>query len=357
MDFPESLCYSKAMKNIFLFTTVLFLSLTASAEVRYLKLSKGKAIAYEYLTARNGAPTLVLLPGVNRALTSEDPSVEILVHAGWNVVLPSLSAHPLSLQGLSKNEDPYFTQNSAVQSEDLAKDIEQLLTYLKVERAIPVTLSYSSTLGAVMDPKRFPHIIETVPMGTAMEADPQAATVAALWENWFRLNPFMAPFWIRQFRDNSYWLYWSAAVDTNLSEEPEFYGPSPRVREIKQGYVAITRAAENFDFTRLDFSKDPRTRDFIFAENEDAGRLANQMIVLKNYLATGKAARVVVVKDAGHILPTDQPEIYAQVVSLLASTPQQEGVQFVVVKENDNLRKVRWQGREALEAWMKQALH
>ena len=334
------------------FFSVLLLSSVSWAEVQYLKLARGKVIAYEHVVKNPAAPTLILLPGVNRSLNMEDRSVRLLSEQGWNLLMPSLTAHPLSIQGLEKNEYPYFLMDSSVRAKEFAADIDALVTELHVSKAIPVTLSYSSSVGAYLNQTMFPHIIETVPLGTALEGNPEAAKAAAAWESWLRLNPFLGPFWIRQTRDAAYSANWGKVVDANLKEDPEFYGKNPRVSDIKAGYVAIARAVEDFDFSKWNFAEDRRTRDFVIAEKENDERLQNQIQVIQNYIANGKPVRVVVVANAGHVLPSDRPGMYAGVIGLLAAQPRQTKVQFAFVESVEKLSTLSWQGQNALENWI-----
>lgn len=340
-------------KNWMLSLFVFLLSSIAVAEVQYLKLGPGKVIAYEHVIRSADAPTLILLPGVNRSLATGDRSVRLLMEQGWNLLLPSLSAHPLSIRGLDKSESPYFLYTNRVRGKELAADIEELVKFLKIGKAVPVTLSYSSSVGAYLNPQRFPHVIETVPLGTPIEANPEAAKTAETWESWLRLNPFMAPIWIRQSRDAAYTTHWGSTVDGNLKADPNFYGESPRVSDIKAGYVTIARAVEDFDFPNWNFKEDVRTRDFVFAEKEDVSRLKNQIEVLRNYMASGKPVRVVVVANAGHVLPSERPGVYAGVLGLLASQARRGAVQFAFVDSSDNLAALEWQGQGALENWIK----
>ncbi|NUN07494.1 MAG: alpha/beta hydrolase [Bdellovibrio sp.] len=342
------------MKKLLLVFALVMTSSAAFAEVQYQRLAKGKMIAYEHIVRQPNGATLILLPGVNRSLESSDRAVRLLLEQGWNLLLPSLPAHPLSVSALDKYEIPYFNLNSGLRVKEFAQDIEELTVILKIGKAVPVTLSYSSSVGAYLNPKTFPHIIETVPLGTALEADPEAAQKTATWENWLRMNPFMAPFWIRQFRDQSYASHWNKVVDTNLKNDPEFYGANPRTSDIKAGYVAIARAVEDFNYTQWDFSAEKRTRDFVLAGNENPERLKNQIEVIKNYLATGKPARVVVVAGAGHIMPTDKPVIYSIVVGLLGSQPRQAPVQFAIVNPTDSVKDFEWKDATALDRWIKE---
>lgn len=342
------------MKNILVSFSLLLFAMGASAEVQHLRLGRGKVIAYEHIVTNPQGATLILLPGVNRSLESSDRAVRLLLEKGWNLLLPSFPAHPQSIAGLDKYETPYFALNSGVRVKDFAADIETLAAELKIGKAIPVTLSYSSSVGAYLNPKVFPHVIETVPLGTAMESDPEAQKNTETWENWLRLNPFMAPFWIRQFRDQAYSTHWSKVVDGNLKNDPDFYGSNPRVSDIKGGYVTIARAVEDFKFPEWDFTSESRTRDFVIAGKENPERLKNQVEVIKKYLATGKPVRVVVVEGAGHILPTDKPALYAGVLNLLSTQGRQGAIQFAIVKDPESLQTLKWSDGYALERWLKE---
>ncbi|AFY00281.1 alpha/beta hydrolase [Bdellovibrio bacteriovorus] len=344
------------MKTIALFISVLLVSLTAAAKVQYLRLGSGKVIAYEYIQTNKASSILILLPGVNRALSAGDRSVQLLAEQGWNLLLPSLPAHPLSIEGLSASETPYFLYDSTIRSADFSSDIEQLVAVLKIKDVVPVTLSYTSTVGAFLNPKIFPHVIETVPLGIPTETNPEAAKNAELWEGWLRMNPLMAPYWIRQFRDQAYTKHWGATVDANLASDPEFYGAKPRTADIKTGYVTIARAAEDFDLTKVDYKADAVTRDFILAGEENSERLKNQIQALKNYLRSGKPVRVIVVANAGHVLPSESPSVYAAAIGLLAQEPVSATVSFMVVRKAADVRKAQWQGASALEAWMTEAV-
>ncbi|KHD89902.1 MAG: hypothetical protein OM95_01275 [Bdellovibrio sp. ArHS] len=342
------------MKTWILAFAVLLLSSSSFAEIRHLPLGPGKMIAFEHIENTPTAPTLILLPGVNRGLSSNDTSVRILIKQGWNLLLPSLPAHPRSIEGLKKTEIPYFSMTNSIRSADFAKDITELVHALGIKKAVPVTLSYTSSIGAYLNDQEFPHIIETVPLVVPTESDPNAAKTAELWESWFKLNPFMAPFWIRQFRDQAYTTHWSNTVDKNLSADKDFYGESPRVSDIKKGYVTIARAAEDFNFAEWNFNTEERTRDFVIAEQENPERLKNQVQVLKNYLASGKPLRVILVQNVGHVLPTENPTAYAATLGLLLRQPRKAQTQFAVVSTAKSVDSIEWKDRSALEAWIKE---
>jgi pimeloyl-ACP methyl ester carboxylesterase len=339
-------------KNLFLISVFVLIAFSVQAEVRYFNLRPGKMMAYEWLKNSEAMPTLILLPGVNRSLSGSDRSVKYLAAQGFNLLLPSLPAHPLSIHGLDKNISPYFLLDGQIRSNEFARDIESLVGYLEIKKAIPVTLSYSSSVGIFMNQSRFSFMIESVPMVDPLEGDAKAAQSTNEWEKWLKLNPMVATFWIRQFRDAAYYSHWGKIVDSNLQRDPHYYGESPRVSDIKFGYVTIARASEEFNLKNWNFHQDHRTHDFILAERENPERLQNQRIVIQNYLSAGKAVRVVVIGNAGHILPTERPEVYAEVLSLLSRQIHKGGVQFARVDSLDDISNLKWQGADALKKWI-----
>lgn len=340
------------MKHL-IFALLVFVSLPfAQAEVRYLNMDSGKVMAYEFVGHSVTNPTLILLPGVNRSLGSQDRAVQLLLQQGWNVLLPSLPAHPLSIAGLKKNETPYFTLSTQIRVQDYAQDMETLVDTLKIKNVVPVSLSYSSAIGAYLNPKKFPRVIDTVPLVIATETNPESAAQAKRLEDLAMLNPFLGPFWVRNFRDQAYYNHWSQTVNANIQADPSFYGDNPRVSDIKSGYVSIARAVEDFNFAEKDFSADSQWRDFVFAGQEEPLRLQNQILVLKNYIASGKPCRIVVIEKSGHVLPSDMPTAYALVIGALASTAPTQKIQFVSIRNTDDARALQWKGREALERWL-----
>lgn len=339
--------------NRFLLTLAfLLLSYAAQGEIHHFRWAQGKVMAYEWLGKAHGKKTLLLLPGVNRALSENDRSVQLLLAQGWNILMPSLPSHPASIAGLDKYEVPYFISRSQIRSQDLARDIESLVEELGLKKVIPVSLSYSSSLSAHLSAEKFPYIIDTVPLVVPTEADPRSAALAKQWEDMALLNPFVGPLWVRSFRDQAYYRHWSARVDENLKRDSAFYGDNPRVSDIKAGYVSIARAVEDFDFKKTVFDQNSQIRDFVFAGQEDPVRLQNQIAVLKNYLRSGKPTRVVVVQKAGHVLPTDMPAAYANILMYLSSNRPQE-VRFLSVNSSSDIAHAEWGDRTALERWMK----
>lgn len=343
--------YGFAMNNFILSIGLLLTPLFSFADVEYFRMGKGQVMAYEYVSVENAKGTLILLPGVNRGLTARESAVVRLKNQGWNVLLPSLPSHPLSIRGLETTETPDFASETRVQ--DYARNLEALVEGLDIHNAIPVSLSYSASISSYLDSHRFSRIIDTVPIVTATETNPEAAEAAQSIESVMLLNPFLGPFWVRNFRDYNYRNYWKRTVTQNLESSPGMYGPSPRVESIIDGYVAIARAVEDFDFTQINFSQDEQIRDFIIAGKEHPLRLQKQLQVLQNYVASGKPCRIVVVQNAGHILPSDQPTAYANIIAQLAATSdRQNQIEFALVKNNSESESLQWQGPEAFYNWL-----
>jgi pimeloyl-ACP methyl ester carboxylesterase len=340
------------MKKIMLSFIALLIPLSLQAEVRYHVFGPGKVMAYEWMGKTKKNPTLILLPGVNRALMSSEPAAQELMKQGWNILLPSLPTHPLSIAGLAVTEVPYFKYDNTSRVQHFAQDISDLVVALKIQNAIPVSLSYSSGISAHLDPQAFPRVIDTVPLVTANETNPAAEAMTNQLKAAASLNPFMGPFWLRATLDQAYTAHWSKTVTSNNASNPGFYGENPRLLDIISGYVAIARAIEDFDFSEKDFSADTQTRDFVIAEQEEPLRLKKQIVVIKNYLQSGKPCRVVVIKNSGHIAPADQPELYMRTVDFLAGTQMRGSFQFKEVQTPSDFKSSAWQGLAEFEAWI-----
>lgn len=346
------------MKNAkrFFSSFIIFCLLTlttslSAAEVRYFVMGPGKVMAYEWVGISNKNPTLILLPGVNRALGSNEKSVQLLMKQGFSVLLPSLPSHPLSIAGLPVYESPYFIFQNKVRVQDYAQDITALTESLKIQNAIPVSLSYSSGIAAYFDAEKFPRIIDTVPLVTPDETNPQAAATAAQLRNLARMNPFNGEFWLRTMLDQVYYNYWNTKVSNNQASSPGIYGENPRLNDIARGYVAIARAIEDFDLTKKSFAETEQTHDFILAGNEEPLRLEKQIQVVRNYIESKKPCRILVVQNSGHILPSEQPELYAQVVGALAASKTRAQVQFAIVEKITDYEQTAWGDVKAFEKW------
>jgi pimeloyl-ACP methyl ester carboxylesterase len=309
------------IKKSFLFLLIILVSAFSSlsfAQVKYFKVQSGQYLTYELQERPSARATLVFLPGINRGLQfeTEKKFFSAFTDEGFNVLTITSSLHPRSIAIIPGNES-FFAQKKTVTSKDLAKEVEALMKSLRIQRPIAISLSYSASILAELDPAKFSGFIEMVPLTDPLDGDDATKRALRDQQDFMMLNPFLAPS-IRFQRDYAYQTYWSAQVDANLKANPSQYGSKPRVDDIKKGYASLARASEAY---RLKNVKMAAPRHFILAEGELESRLEVQwgVAVKENQKSQGKSS-VVVVADAGHILPSENPVSAARAVELVANS-------------------------------------
>lgn len=312
---------SKLITQLF-FVVITFFSVslwaqTEANKLKSFKVKNGQYIAFESHILDNQKATLILLPGINRGLDSRDEVIRLARKMKLNFVALHFSLHPESLLKIPSQETPAFKLQS-YSSATLASEVEALITGLKIYKPIIVSLSYSSTVSSELAKTgRYPLIIETAPMIRFDEADPQGGAVTEYWVNFFNLNPFLGPFFSSYFIKNTYSQYWSSKLNSILESYPE---TAPVKSLMVQAYTELSYAAHGFDYRKQSF-KENTFRFFILGEQELEARYAFQQEAIALYQkATSRANASVVVEGAGHIIPSDVPEAYLQILKEFAES-------------------------------------
>lgn len=258
-------------------------------------------------------PTLILLPGIFRGFLKDEEVLAQLSRKGLNWVAFHTSRHPESL--LSGYPNPWIR---VVTSQSLARELLILKRALKIQKPILVSLSYSASLIPSVDAQEFPVAIETAPMGQALENNPPSPFYEN-WRNWMSFFPWgnsvvqSQEYWAYR----GYWLQQAA----NLSKTHVRYVAFQQV--IAEGLAQLAWAARDFDLRKQDFKKGPR-RFWVLGQNENPERRQIQNEAISIYEAqTGHKKSSFVLRNAGHIIPNEQPEAYAQLLFQLvqASAP------------------------------------
>ena len=106
------------------------------------QLSNDRRMFFEsFNMADTSKPTLVFFPGIYSALAGDSEFFAYLESKNIPYVNFHFSSHPKSISSLNPDEElPSF---EGLTSEELANEVVQLVQNLKLERPIPVTLSYS----------------------------------------------------------------------------------------------------------------------------------------------------------------------------------------------------------------------
>lgn len=282
-----------------------------AGKLKSFKVKTGQYIAFESHIVDKEKATLILLPGINRGLDSRDEAIRLAHKMKLNFVSLHFSLHPESLLKIPVGETPAFKLQS-YSSSTLAQEVDALITGLKIYKPIIVSLSYSSTVSSELAKSgKYPLIIETAPMIRFDESDPQGGAVTEYWVNFFNLNPFLGPFVSMYFIKNTYSQYWSSKLSSILESYPE---TEPVKSLMVSAYTELSYAAHGFDFRKQKFDSNT-VRFFILGEQELEGRLKLQQEAIALY--QGQTARTdvsVIIPKAGHIIPSDSPEVYLQIL-------------------------------------------
>ncbi|QDK37003.1 hypothetical protein [Bdellovibrio sp. NC01] len=282
-----------------------------------LRLGDGRVVYFEYAKAtKKDAPTFLLMPGVNRSLLLNESGPKELIARGYGVAAMNFSVQPFSVDALEKNETPFFMTNSKISLADLAAEVQELATDLKeqfqVSDVIPVSLSYSGAVSPFL--KNFPVIVEAVPLTSGPAQNPQLEQYRQslkMGEFW---NPIFGPGITRNLLDQAYRSKWSEQVDAISNQ---FAFDSSRKDQMIEGYTVLSRATEGYEWDLTTLPSKTR-RVFMFAANESKSLLQHQVNTFLALYAKDKNVLLFVVKNSGHVIPSDQPESYAGILDLVA---------------------------------------
>ena len=304
---------------------IVFLIITSAAlligpsvfALESLKMASGHYLAYEtYQGAGPEAATLVLLPGINRALDQRDQVIkQMSKQKKFNFISYHSGLHPESLLLIPRTEAAFFKQQN-VTLKDLAREAITLIKKLKIKNPVFVSLSYSSAISTELSKlMKTAFIIEVAPMIRFDESDPQGSQTLSFWKTWLDLFP-LGSAWSDTFMKQAYSQYWSSRVDEMLVDSED---KSQRGIMI-QAYSQLSLAIEGFDYRQQDFSKTAK-RYYLFAENEDPDRAdLQQQALVENNQQTGLQATSFVISDSGHVIPTEQPQQYINTLRKILKT-------------------------------------
>lgn len=289
---------------------------TAAIQPYQMTLGTGRVVYFEMAKpTQAGYPTFLLLPGVNRAFLLSEPGPQALIAKGYGVVGMNFSVHPFSVNALPANEVPFF-MSASPSLQDFANEVSQLAKTLQTQfqtgPVIPVSLSYTGAVSPLL--KDFPVVIETVPMTSAAAENPQLEAYRQSLKAGEMWNPIFGPGITRSLLDTAYRSEWEKQV-SSMAEQFNF--SEDRHSQMVEGYTTLSRAVEGFEW---DLSALPKNvnRVFIFAENESKSLLTHQVATFETLYGKDAKTLLFVVKNAGHVVPSDQPEAYASILDLVA---------------------------------------
>lgn len=308
---------SSLILSVFTFASVLVHADVETVKLKSFKVKSGQYVAYESHIVNQEKATLILLPGINRGLDSRDEVIRLARKMKLNFVSLHFSLHPESLLKIPANETPaYKIQSSS--SATLASEVDALITGLNIYKPIIVSLSYSSTVSSELAKSgKYPLIIETAPMIRFDESDPEGSAVTEYWTSFFNLNPFLGPFFSSYFIKSTYTQYWNSKLDSIVESYPE---TAPVKSLLASAYTELSYAAHGFDFRKQKFNENT-VRFFILGQDELENRFSLQQEAVGIYQkSTGRKNSSVILPNAGHIIPSDAPEAYLQILKSISES-------------------------------------
>lgn len=316
-------------------------SLKPWAEHQMLSQRKNTIAVTSHITDA-GKPTYIFLPGIFRGAHPDksDVFLQQLSSEGRNWVALDFSTHPGSVVRSSKESQQTGAGHLREMTlEELSAEVHHVIEALAIKQPLVVSLSYSSSVASKILPDKTAVIIETAPM---VRQEDTKGFLREVLENNNRIcaGIFMAmtPFcqsWFYQ-KEIAYKTYWTTVATSQKKTYKELEDGTVFERVV-EGYVSMAKAVETFDLRSIDFKKGPR-RVFILGEKEDVGRLQLQNEVVKSYAEqTGEMPYVFIVKDAGHIVPFDQPKAYNTLLALIAQNKLPKNHRVFMVDTDGNL--------------------
>jgi pimeloyl-ACP methyl ester carboxylesterase len=292
-----------------------------AVQARRLILEGGRSLSLDYLPAEPGQPTLMLMPGAISPVSAEHPAFQALGKTGLGIVSFALSHQPRSLKdaeaaGLRAVErDQISIESLVAETESVRRHFRQAGVDL-----IPVSLSFTGAITPRL--VNAPRIIEMVPMTSADStsvtgsAFRQQLMAAAAW------NPFFGQQIARQQLAMSYRSYWQSVVDGMIRHQSY---PADRREAMLDAYVKQSQAIEGFQWKASDLSRSTQ-RSFILAGQESRSLLKHQLQTLLEMIEAGHQPSVILVKGVEHNIPSSQPELYARLLSWVATHPHLDGL-------------------------------
>ncbi len=299
------------------YTILLVLFCTNALALETLKIENGRYVTLENNLTDRSQPALIFLPGINRALDERDSFIQLAKKAKINFVSIHFSLHPESVLSIPANETPYFKLN-AMRAKDLADEVRFVIKKYKIAKPIIIGLSYSSVVTSeLVASGKFPLVVETAPMIRYDESDPTGAQTTSFWKDYLGLYPVYGTIWQNLFLTQVYEKYWTDKVDKILEQYPDFEGDAVAKSNLVSAYASLSIVVDGFDFSTQDFTTGTK-RLFILGTEEDAHRYELQQSAIELYeTQSGEQNSWVLVKGAGHIVPSDNPKAYLRLMKKL----------------------------------------
>jgi pimeloyl-ACP methyl ester carboxylesterase len=308
----------------------------SSAVEDAVRIKKGWIVSYVYKIFDDSKPTLLLLPGIFRGLEKEEEALRTLEASKVNFVAIHFSTHNKSILWLEENETPYFDGGLPhFTPEKFAREVEAVAHQLELQKPIIVSLSYSAVVVPYLDSTQFPYVVQVAPMGRHDESNLIGGAVQKNWEDWLALNPYIGREGVLVAKNYYLHMIWNPVVLFLASQMPSLQDSTIFTHQV-DGFVSMNFAAEPFDISQTNFRKTGKKFAWVVAESEDPTRAYFQAAAIKKYLASldqatyeksifGKQG-VYIIKGSSHLIPQDQPALYAGALSEVVKRADKEKV-------------------------------
>lgn len=308
------------MNRYFLvFAAVLFsLSTFAGSSFKFVEISADHHVAFDSEIFDPAATTLVLLPGIFRGLQREDVFVQKLISKKINFVAVHFSTQPASVGTYPPSGSAFFRGAPELSSQVFADEVTAVVRALKIRKPLVVTLSYSASVSQYLNPRLFPVVVETAPLGRFDENGPESFEMFRFWKQWMSWFPIwgniIAEATEKNLRESAYRSYWGRVAQQYASKDPNLSGSPVATARLTDGYTTMAKMVEKFDLRTQKFVGTPY-RIFILGENEEPDLRAIQEEAVRVYQEkVNPASKALIIPGAGHVVPNDQPDLYVRVL-------------------------------------------
>lgn len=303
----------------FRFLILLAALIVANAHARSLlehphfEMEPGRQIYVEMRRAQvEGKPTLLFLPGLFCAPKLDEKFIKILNEAGFGAIIMNFSLQAPSINLLDRDQKPLFKFRDLT-LRDLADEVEFVAKMVRAEfpgiQIIPVSLSYSSIITPYLT--SFTHIIETSPMTSTWSAIPDIQNM----RSFLNFNPMLSQGTIRRLLDQTYFNASWAVTEFTINQ---YNLPHTRTFEMNEGYEALMRMAEDFDWMKVPLESVAH-RDWIVAANERYSLKTHQQRAITRFSQAKPSSRMIEIRGTTHIIKNHQPEKLAEAIAQFAS--------------------------------------
>lgn len=257
-------------------------------------------------------PTFLLLPGVNRAVVANDPSVVALRELGFGVAIMNFSTQPFSVNLLKEGVTPHF-KSKTLKLSDFVSEVEQVILFLRdqksIQQIIPVSLSFSAAVTPYLQTVK--ETIEVAPLTSSAATNPQLDQYIRTLKSGEVFNPFFGPSITRSTLDSVYRSEWSSVVDFQIQN----FNLNPKHKSnMIEGYISMSRVVELFDWKSIQINPKVQ-RTFLIASEEAKSLRRNQGQTVLNLLKNKVPTFTYLIQGAGHVIPADQPVAFAKALS------------------------------------------